>query len=604
MSDEMLAARIIRKHPLITASVASPDLPLGLVSAEGSATLMKEGLHFVFVEPGLNPEDIGRRALQAQTRVRTTRGQIVLLVPTADMLVEFSRRGAATILAAPAIFADEAVWAPVAAGPQRFDATFFGALTPDLDLKPLRDIERLQLIATDAALDARESAAITVQVPRAEIVNRDAEGRLISLERADIARRLAIGGVALALPGARSSEETMAALLCGRPVVSVGPLRDGRDRFLLGGYTRAVPPDADAVRATVAALNQLRLDPLRIRAHVGETIAFERHTFLLALNEIGARCLEGFQPFADLEAFRALPFVKTPRAGLRLQQKPIGTRRADEPGEAVAGVGKANDFVLLLGRARTGTNLIRDLISTQTGYWNAGEVFNPNVAHRLRHHFANFLKSSLNDLPQPTLSGVEADTILAAYWADLSRKAEGRTALVDVKDNSFSMLDWETAFPSARPRLLRSILGLDAPIIQMKRRNLLAQLASLELARMTDVWVSKDLDNERRDLTITLDPAAVVSQLDHARDADAALSRMLRGKAGVYEFFYEDLTVDDALAPAFVSLVTSLTGRPFDKPVTARTVKLARPLPDLVENFDAIAAVLRGTEYEPLLSMV
>ena len=115
-----------------------------------------------------------------------------------------------------------------------------------------------------------------------------------------------------------------------------------------------------------------------------------------------------------------------------------------------------------------------------------------------------------------------------------------------------------------------------------------------------DIW----LVGHGVDLTITLDPAAVVSQLDHARDADAALSRMLRGKAGVYEFFYEDLTVDDALAPAFVSLVTSLTGRPFDKPVTARTVKLARPLPDLVENFDAIAAVLRGTEYEPLLSMV
>jgi hypothetical protein len=426
---------------------------------------------------------------------------------------------------------------------------------------------------------------------------------------------------------------SMEYLLAGLPVVST-PSIGGRDRYFVGAYCRIAEPDPDSIARAVSDLQGRNFDRRLVRAHVGELLAFERYNLIGTLNALVKSTfgIEGM--FGDLEALRgaASPTVQTtvlydqvrdaiagkgpePRRMSVAPPAPPGTSPAapavpmtpEEPAPPPSPKQKPLHeprFVAIVSGARTGTNLLRSLLRQEVWIDCVDEVFNARTHASLDDHFAPFLAHSITTRSAFEPSAETVTDILDRYFGRLRDRHQGqKTTVVDVKNEQLRILDWPSMRLDDPPRLLTYMRDHGFRFIRLRRRNLLAQLASLRLALQTQVWVRSSVAQlPGAPARVRIDLDTLLGEFEWREREEAQVDHWLGDKMSSVTLYYEDLAVaDGSLADGSRAQLNQLLGRPLSAGIVARTQKLAPPLSELIENYDEVARALNRTQYEHFL---
>jgi LPS sulfotransferase NodH len=145
----------------------------------------------------------------------------------------------------------------------------------------------------------------------------------------------------------------------------------------------------------------------------------------------------------------------------------------------------------------------------------------------------------------------------------------------------------------AHPQATELLEDPGVEIIRLSRQNRLAQYVSVWLAIDSGVWHSSQGRYTTDTITVNVDDCR--SALDHLGEQEAELDEFSRGHP-VFSLSYEELVAGERLE----ELQTFLGVEPHALSSNYRRLR-ERPLRDLIENFDELAAALEGTAYATYL---
>lgn len=614
-----IAARIVSLDPLITFSGFSQQTPLGLLSIAPDLLGDTKGLHLLHypwtLENG-RAERVARTIAEARRDFPNSR--VVMMTSNEIEALSYAATGEECILANVLTLTDERVWRPYPRRPgPTWDAVYVARLDPSKRHELASRLQSIQLIYGYSLEQEGGIQRVRGLLPQAHFGNHES-GTYTRMSHEEVAARFAQCDVGLCL----SAEEgcmraSMEYLLAGLPIVST-PSVGGRDRYFVGAYCRIAEPDPEAIARAVADLRGRNFDRRLVRAHIGELLAFERHNLLSALNALVKSTFDVEKMFRDLEALRgAASPTLTPTVLYKQIRDAIAGRPAEErTAQAIARPPSAEvkpearpahepKFVAIIAKARSGTNLLRSLLRQETWIDCVDEVFNDTTQAALKDHFGPFLARSIVGRPTFEPSARAATEILDRYFGHLRDRHQGqKTTLVDVKEEELRIVDWPSIRLSDPPRLLSYMRDHGFRFIRLRRRNLLAQLASLKLALTTEVWVrSSTAPTPGAASRVRIDLDTLLGEFQWREREEALVDRWIGDWSPSLTLYYEELAAPDgSFAAGTRARLNQLLGRPVSDGIVARTQKLAPPLSELIENYDEVARALTGTQYERFLN--
>jgi hypothetical protein len=257
----------------------------------------------------------------------------------------------------------------------------------------------------------------------------------------------------------------------------------------------------------------------------------------------------------------------------------LPTQAGNFPGVAEL---KPVQFVIL-NAPRTGSNYLCTVLNSHPEILCHHEIFNPHVVGVARH-------LQLSEFRMGSLEERNADPIrfLDRVWAlPMGRSRVG------------FKLCWRQN--EAVYRFLLKESGIRK--IVLKRRNRVRTYVSLALARHTTEWVTYDDSAQPGPRpAIQIDPRAFLDTVAFNNDYYNEIEGALRESDQAFQtLYYEDVISGSGIAQALEFLGVEPQGA---GGLRGQTWKLTNtPLPELVLNFDQLAAELRGTEFEPELEL-
>lgn len=238
---------------------------------------------------------------------------------------------------------------------------------------------------------------------------------------------------------------------------------------------------------------------------------------------------------------------------------------------------------VILSTQRTGSHLLGNILGSHPAFAQAGDVLIPG--REKRGSFDVFARSAgalppaslwrnyLAHLrePKPTASYVG---ILVKYW------------LVD----RIAGLD-----------LTSDPVFADTRIVHLVRRNTLRVVASHHLATARGVHASKKHQTYEVN-SVSIPPRAVLRSIQKREKTVQEFRDRLAGRPRTIEVAYEEILDGGSVSPQLIDRLCSffeVDDRFSRKP---ETLKLApEPLADLIDNYDEVASILRGTDFEYML---
>jgi len=253
----------------------------------------------------------------------------------------------------------------------------------------------------------------------------------------------------------------------------------------------------------------------------------------------------------------------------------------------------ADKFLIVLAMPRSGTHFLRSALSKGADIVNLDEPFNPTLTRKLGFSFFRFLRALLKE-PDWRFDAATADRTLGAFFGKMAEHAPDKRLLIDIKDEQLRIADWPPANVSGPPRLLSFILDNDFPIVRVKRRDLLAQYASYELATQSGRWVSNQEPgrHQREISTLRLDPDKAIRHMKAVAADDEAVERWLSGYPRLLHLSYEEMIDRGRLSETARQGIGRLTGMPISGDILPEPEKMAPPLRELVTNFDEVLDAL------------
>jgi len=241
--------------------------------------------------------------------------------------------------------------------------------------------------------------------------------------------------------------------------------------------------------------------------------------------------------------------------------------------------------VFVVGRQRTGTTVLRQALASHGQVHDLGEVMHANR----QHGFYAELCARLTQSPSTGLHTQWFDILLATLH-QMAPPGERRVLLVDMKYDA--ALDFGTRFigPKMVSTFAWRVRYHQSCVIHIVRRNKLALLASVDLARKTGQWSIKR-GEPHHGQRIALDPHTLHTRIAAEEAVDAYFTAQFAGMTGKITVVYEDLFQPDGrLAPHCFGEVAQRFWIDPSFNLQPRLVKQGRPLTDTIANFDAVAA--------------
>jgi LPS sulfotransferase NodH len=251
---------------------------------------------------------------------------------------------------------------------------------------------------------------------------------------------------------------------------------------------------------------------------------------------------------------------------------------------SMAGTTDYRRFVIV-GIARTGSTMLTSMLNTHRQALVFGEIFRrPDVIGWDVQPYSSLTTERLLALYRSEPCAF-LDTAVFRRWPRARRAIGFKIFYYHARTAPYSMV-WDYL---ARNR--------DILVIHIKRRNILAQYLSLQLAHMTEVWaITQPGRPETQPLRLEVEACRKhfewVRSLEIEADSFFANHRML----GIE---YEALIADQVRQ---LSLVQSFLGLE-KRRLSVRTQRQRTiPLPRSIANFDELEREFRGTEWAPFFA--
>jgi hypothetical protein len=273
-------------------------------------------------------------------------------------------------------------------------------------------------------------------------------------------------------------------------------------------------------------------------------------------------------------------------------------------------------YFALIGSQRCGTNFLRELLNTNPETVVHGEVLMP---YPLPNCWHNYVRTMVNRA-MPPLYAPDATELFDDYLVylreDVKRGYIGKVGSLsavglDIKYNQLRYITPLIRDLRQGPFLLDYFRRRDVPILHMRRRNLIHQALSIEIAQARNVY--HNYGNSEFEGTVELD---VVKLIKTARWIAAEVDTFeLMSRGGrMLEVAYEDIVKDckgvdgsGSFSSGAVTMpkIAEFLGIPneFSNPSTIAKV-VNRPYSEILENHSDVLSAIEASEFSELVDSV
>jgi LPS sulfotransferase NodH len=236
----------------------------------------------------------------------------------------------------------------------------------------------------------------------------------------------------------------------------------------------------------------------------------------------------------------------------------------------------ATQNFLLLASARTGSNLLKDLLGGHSKVVCHGEIFNSDV-----EEFGGFDWARSYSWRRQLHVSTHFNRPLCSTRTTVGFKV----FLSQLEDMNLSLTSFLEFLPSA------------SKVVVLYRENILERYVSLKIAEKTQVWYADTLDelNKTQNETIEVDPKAFVGFAENEIEVwTAALEQLKASKTPFFITSYEELVAN---RPGVMSELFAFLGLSVADCVRTRPHCLRQnpdPLEKKISNFDKVRKILQN----------
>ena len=260
--------------------------------------------------------------------------------------------------------------------------------------------------------------------------------------------------------------------------------------------------------------------------------------------------------------------------------------------------GKLEDMsnpVIIIAKQRSGTNLLRSLLTSSNLFRDFGEIFHPLGREKSHNNFWRFRENKLQEdfsllLPSPG----NLKKMFKLYIKHLQSNCNRPYFLIDIKYNSVNNFNpcWHS--PASPPFLFELIRQNNIPVIHLVRSRVLENYCSELLARKTQVWKTKDISYESQE-KIFVDIKDALKGINYRTQEISLFKSYLKDYKNSIFLEYSELKDNDnnlsEKAKKEIANLLNLNRQLETSPSKLR--KVAPPLSELILNYNDLVSKLR-----------
>lgn len=268
----------------------------------------------------------------------------------------------------------------------------------------------------------------------------------------------------------------------------------------------------------------------------------------------------------------------------------------------IGDTGFVRRFIVLSAPQRSGTTALQSALSSSPDIDTFFEIFHAEQFNVPSNFFCFLKRHAWAQHLFITPKAENMETLFLRYLRYLSGLKSGRRLIIDVKDNSLHNLDAVWHEPGSPPFLVRLLQKYKIPVLRIQRRNIFLQVISTQLASHHKKYHFKH-DEEVPELKVTLKPDSIHRAIVARSKANARVDAYLAGIGRCCRLDYEDIFVDNRLAPEVLPALAGLFGAevaeiaayesPFQK---INTDPLGR-----ISNSDEVLSYFSSTPYADMV---
>jgi len=215
-----------------------------------------------------------------------------------------------------------------------------------------------------------------------------------------------------------------------------------------------------------------------------------------------------------------------------------------------------SQYLVIVAGQRAGTTALQGALGSTGKFLNLSEIFHTEPPN-LRGTFLEFCQA--RDIRVADMA-TEAKTqeIALEYLAHLRELSAPKIPLLDIKLNSWHVIKPFWSYVHQTPFFMKVLLKNDALFLFIRRRNLLDQVLSEQIARSTEKW--HDLQESDVVAPIEVNAAQLAGQARLILQSELFLSGCLRSSNKLLAIDYEDLYQDGFVNPKLLSALQSKLG--------------------------------------------
>lgn len=258
-----------------------------------------------------------------------------------------------------------------------------------------------------------------------------------------------------------------------------------------------------------------------------------------------------------------------------------------------------SDQIFIIGRQRSGTTVFRELLKNE-GAFDCDEIFHGVISRP--HRFYRYVLERI--AKQPAL--VHPQSHPALFWdyvKHLRSIAKGAPLAMDVKYFGLNVIPTREDVDGRGPFLFNYMVESGARVVHVVRQNKLRILVSEELSKATGLWsVSREEDKLTEKKPLTINPKAALTFIDAQLNQQKRVAVQLNRVSDLEAIEYESMFDGDVFSEHTLQVARRFMAKQDIDPRPRNIRMNPEPIAQLVENFDELAAALRGTPHEWMLT--
>jgi LPS sulfotransferase NodH len=244
-----------------------------------------------------------------------------------------------------------------------------------------------------------------------------------------------------------------------------------------------------------------------------------------------------------------------------------------------------NQYLCILSGPRTGTTNLQRAIDSTGKFHNFSEIF--HTAPYTPGSYLEFVQKQ--DLRIADLvTGEQARKVGLDYLAYVQSMADGKIPLLDVKINSWLALQPFWHFVHESPFFMRLLLEQQAIFLFVRRRDLVSQVLSAEIARSTGKWHELEDADVREKLKVGARNAVIQARLILL--SESFFLNHLEKTDRILAIDYEDLYPDGFVSPGLVRELEGKFGIELPKDLAPPLKKNLGDKREMVANYDEVSS--------------